>query len=52
MSREQQVTAVAWRAFVQICLGYQLCHSDLVTVVNALVTLCLDYCNMLYLCFP
>ncbi|XP_062822834.1 uncharacterized protein LOC100554203 isoform X4 [Anolis carolinensis] len=53
---EAQVSAVAGRAFAQLKLVRQLrpylVKSDLTTVVHALVTSRLDYCNALYVGLP
>uniref|UniRef100_A0A803SSU4 Reverse transcriptase domain-containing protein n=2 Tax=Anolis carolinensis TaxID=28377 RepID=A0A803SSU4_ANOCA len=56
LSLEPQVLAVARRAFAQLRLVRQLRpflgRSDLATVVHALVTARLDYCNALYVGLP
>ncbi|XP_062832349.1 uncharacterized protein LOC134297776 [Anolis carolinensis] len=56
LSLEPQVSAVARGAFAQLKLVRQLRpylgKPDLATVVHALVTSCLDYCNTLYVGLP
>uniref|UniRef100_A0A803T7X0 Reverse transcriptase domain-containing protein n=1 Tax=Anolis carolinensis TaxID=28377 RepID=A0A803T7X0_ANOCA len=56
LTLEAQVSAVAGRAFAQLKLVRQLrpylVKSDLATVVHALVTSRLDYCNSLYVGLP
>uniref|UniRef100_A0A803TWX8 Reverse transcriptase domain-containing protein n=1 Tax=Anolis carolinensis TaxID=28377 RepID=A0A803TWX8_ANOCA len=56
LSLEPQVSAVARGAFAQLRLVHQLRpylgKPDLATVVHALVTSCLDYCNTLYVGLP
>ncbi|XP_066490600.1 oxysterol-binding protein-related protein 8-like [Tiliqua scincoides] len=56
LSLESQVTVVANGAFAQLQLVRQLrpylCQLDLTTVVHALVTSRLDYCNTLYMGLP
>uniref|UniRef100_A0A803T733 Reverse transcriptase domain-containing protein n=1 Tax=Anolis carolinensis TaxID=28377 RepID=A0A803T733_ANOCA len=56
LTLEAQVSAVAGRAFAQLKLVRQLrpylVKSDLTTVVHALVTSRLDYCNALYVGLP
>uniref|UniRef100_A0A803SRC4 Reverse transcriptase domain-containing protein n=1 Tax=Anolis carolinensis TaxID=28377 RepID=A0A803SRC4_ANOCA len=56
LTLEAQVSAVAGRAFAQLKLVRQLrpylVKSDLATVVHALVTSRLDYCNALYVGLP
>lgn len=45
---DEQMTAVATRAFPQLCVVYQL-HLDLDQEALLPVTSCLDYCNVLYI---
>nr|XP_060608896.1 uncharacterized protein LOC132760735 [Anolis sagrei ordinatus] len=56
LSLEPQVSAVAGRAYAQLKLVHQLRpylgKSDLATVVHALVTSQIDYCNALYVGLP
>uniref|UniRef100_A0A803TMD6 Reverse transcriptase domain-containing protein n=1 Tax=Anolis carolinensis TaxID=28377 RepID=A0A803TMD6_ANOCA len=56
LTLDAQVSAVAGRAFAQLKLVRQLrpylVKSDLATVVHALVTSRLDYCNALYVGLP
>ncbi|XP_061487037.1 uncharacterized protein LOC133387065 isoform X2 [Rhineura floridana] len=56
LSLEAQVASVARNAFYQLRLVAQLCpylsKEDLTSVVHALITLRLDYCNALYVGLP
>ncbi|KAF7249404.1 5-hydroxytryptamine receptor 4, partial [Varanus komodoensis] len=56
LSLEAQVTAVARSAFLQLQLIHQLCpfleNDCLATVIHALVTSRLDFCNALYVGLP
>ena len=56
LSLEAQVNSVAKSTFYQFMLIYQLCpyldRDSLATVIHALITSRLDYCNVLYVGLP